>query len=59
MYLDMLGYQTYFGQVEVLKLLAMPGFPGKFVDFFWTRFRLKFLFLRKTCWLFGPHATSK
>ena len=28
MYLDMLGYQTYFGQMEVLKLLAMPGFPG-------------------------------
>ena len=28
MYLDMLGYQTYFGQMEVLKLLTMPGFPG-------------------------------
>merc|ERR1719197_1063732 len=33
MYLDMLGYQTYFGQMEVLKLLAMPGFPEKRVGY--------------------------
>jgi len=29
MYVDMLGYPTHFGQVEVLKLLSSPSYPEK------------------------------
>ncbi|KAG2409406.1 AP-1 complex subunit gamma-2 Adaptor [Vigna angularis] len=29
MFIHMLGYPTYFGQMECLKLIASPGFPEK------------------------------
>ncbi|XP_051144906.1 AP-1 complex subunit gamma-2-like isoform X2 [Andrographis paniculata] len=33
MFFHMLGYPTHFGQMECLKLIASPGFPGKRIGY--------------------------